>query len=420
MRRPPGRALIVVALLAGHARAEAEVARVRLAEVVARAMASNPTVGVAAAELERARAIVREVRAASLPTLGASATYTRIEGDRVIGGTVIVPANQVQTSFLVTAPLFAPSRWVQVSHARDAVDVSRLSLVEARREIGVAAARTFLAIVAQHRALEVIDRACEAARAHLTFTHARYAGGVGNRLDEARAAQELASDESQRASTRLQLVQLEEALGVLAGGDAPLDTEADVELPRDDAPAELSRRPDLRLLERRLEAAEIIERDGWADYMPSLVATFQPMLQVPATPSLPEYAYTGLLTMAWPIFDGGLRYAQRQERAALVGEARLNLSGLTRQARSEERTALAEVDGETTVLGAAREAARLAAEQLALTSEAYRAGATTNIEVIDAERRARDADTAVVVAEDRAREAALDLLIARGRFPAGL
>jgi outer membrane protein TolC len=47
----------------------------------------------------------------------------------------------------------------------------------------------------------------------------------------------------------------------------------------------------------------------------------------------------------------------------------------------------------------------------------FRAGAATNIEVIDAERRARDADTAVAAAENDLRRARLDLLTALGRFP---
>jgi outer membrane protein TolC len=51
------------------------------------------------------------------------------------------------------------------------------------------------------------------------------------------------------------------------------------------------------------------------------------------------------------------------------------------------------------------------------TNLAYHAGATTNIEVIDAERRARDADSAVIIAEDNVRQARLDLLVAAGQFP---
>ena len=48
---------------------------------------------------------------------------------------------------------------------------------------------------------------------------------------------------------------------------------------------------------------------------------------------------------------------------------------------------------------------------------AFREGATTNIEVIDAQRRARDAGTAAAIAEDAVRRARLELLVALGRFP---
>jgi outer membrane protein TolC len=44
-------------------------------------------------------------------------------------------------------------------------------------------------------------------------------------------------------------------------------------------------------------------------------------------------------------------------------------------------------------------------------------GATTNLEVIDAQRSARDADSTSTLAEDAVRRARLDLLVAIGRFP---
>jgi outer membrane protein len=64
-----------------------------------------------------------------------------------------------------------------------------------------------------------------------------------------------------------------------------------------------------------------------------------------------------------------------------------------------------------------RDAATLAREALELAALAYKAGATSNIEVVDAERRAHEAETQVAVAEDSARQARLDLLAACGRFP---
>ena len=62
----------------------------------------------------------------------------------------------------------------------------------------------------------------------------------------------------------------------------------------------------------------------------------------------------------------------------------------------------------------------MASEAVELSTLAYRAGATTNLEVVDAERRARDAAIAATQAEDAARQAQLDLLIASGQFPARL
>ena len=68
-------------------------------------------------------------------------------------------------------------------------------------------------------------------------------------------------------------------------------------------------------------------------------------------------------------------------------------------------------------LVAARDAARLSREALELAGVAYRAGATTNLEVVDAERRAQDAEIAAAVAEDTSRQTRLDLLASCGRFP---
>ena len=61
--------------------------------------------------------------------------------------------------------------------------------------------------------------------------------------------------------------------------------------------------------------------------------------------------------------------------------------------------------------------AESAAEALRISELAYRAGATTNIEVVQAQQTARNAEIAFAVTEDRLRQARLDLLVALGQFP---
>jgi len=91
-------------------------------------------------------------------------------------------------------------------------------------------------------------------------------------------------------------------------------------------------------------------------------------------------------------------------------------AGLT-QARSEVRTAREAVASAARSLASARAAADQARQVLDITNISFRAGAATNIEVIDAERVSRDTDLGVALAEDSLRRARLDLLTALGRFP---
>src|SRR4029079_8411226 len=87
------------------------------------------------------------------------------------------------------------------------------------------------------------------------------------------------------------------------------------------------------------------------------------------------------------------------------------------QARSEVRLAQETVRSTERALASQRLAAQQADQVLSITNTAFEAGATTNLEVIDAQRSARDAEAAAEIAEDAVRRARLDLLTALGRFP---
>ena len=400
-----------------------------LADAVGRALARNPSAQVAELEIARFAAVAAQARAGWLPTLYGNASYTRLEGDRRSGAApnpLLAGQDQGAASLTLTAPLFVARPLTQWRHAKDDIETARWSAAETRRQLALAVGRAWLQLLAQHRVIAISARAEVTARAHLDFTQKQYAGGYGTRLDEVRADQEVQSDRAQVEQARVQLARLREALGVLVGADHPVDAQDAVDLPPPpsyaDATTEAVRqRSDVKLQEQRVVAARHQVRDRWADYTPQLVATFTPFLQtqspLPATVT-PTAGYQGVLALTLPLYDGGLRYGQERERGVLSREAEVGLEGVRRQAASDVRAAVEEMERAGAALAAAREAARLAGEGVTLTDLAYRAGASTNIEVIDAERRARDAETAVAVAEDAERQALLDLLVASGRFPA--
>lgn len=396
--------------------------RISLEEAVRRALAKNAATRVSQLEIRRAEGLLSEARAGSLPTLGASATYTRLDSDRVLQDRVIASKDQFSANATLTVPLLVPQRWAQWSHGSDNLDAARASAADVRRQTALLAARTYLSIVAQKRVIDATVRARDTARAHYEFSRTRREGGVGNRVDEVRAEQELALDESQVENSYAGLARVREALGAITGSDAALDAESDPALPEGPPPtiglsdAELLR-ADLQVARSRKSAADRVARDSWLDYLPQLLGTAQPFYQAPPTLTAPRTGWQAQLVLTLPIYDGGSRGGLGKERDALASEANEQLDGLLRQARSEVRLSYETVRRGEAALLESRRAAQRAVEALQLANRAYQAGATGNLEVIDAERRARDAETGAIVAEDAVRQARLDLLAATGHFP---
>jgi outer membrane protein len=429
--------LAVLLLAAAPARAQDEVAppppvlphtqlegnappAIGLKDAIGTALARNPTAVVAYAEIRRAQAIVAQVRAGALPTLYGSLAYTQLDSARVYAGAVQLPASAFQANALLTVPLIVPKPWAQWSQATDQVDAARLSAEDTRRLVAVAVARAYLTIVAQKRVIDAAVRARDTDRAHYEYSRQRFEGGVGNRIDEVRADQQLASDEANVQQQYANLARGREALGVLVGVGGPVDADEPIlRAPSDpkQSMTEAEHRSDVQAAGARLHATQHAVDDNWTDYSPYLTGTFLPFYQNPALVTYPTTGWQAQLILTIPFYDGGLRYGQEKERGAARDEAQVQLEATLRQARSDVRTAFEEVRRADASLAAARDAARLAQNGLELANIAYRAGQSTNIEVIDAERTARDAETAVAVAEDGARQARVDLLAATGRFP---
>lgn len=408
----------------GPAAAVAPVERLTFPEAIRRALSRNPSVEVARDEIARAEALVRQSQAQWFPVLTANGTYTRLDGDRSLAGRVFVYKEQESANLTLSVPLFAPARWLASSRAGQFVDVQKASAEDVRRTIALAAGRAYLAVVASRRFSEASRVARDNARAHFDFSHTRRVAGVGNRIDEVRSAQELATADLQLNTNLANLARSQEALGVLLGSDAPVDAAAQADLPAE-IPTQLDlalkdsreRRGDVEAQRARFSTAQHASRDSWADYAPLLTAAFQPFYQHPSTATQPETGWQAQLVLSLPLYDGGLRYGLKRERNALEAEAKVSLDATLRQAASEVRAAFEALRLADLSLGSARSAAQLATEALQLADLAYRAGAVTNLEVVDAQRRARDADSASAAAEDASRQARLDLLAASGHFP---
>ncbi|HVH28253.1 MAG TPA: TolC family protein [Vicinamibacterales bacterium] len=405
------------------------VERLTFRQAVDRAIANNPSSAVAAAVILRAEGLLSQARSATLLEVTGNVTTTTLNRGVSFEDTTVTPRNQVAASLTIDQPIVAAADWARRAQAQDNRDVAVLSAVETRRQIAVATADAYLAIIALRQLVEGDIRARDNARAHFDLATQLEQQGTGSRLNALRAQQQVSTFERNLEVANLAVYRAQEALGILVVADGPVDAgeEPVFDVPTDPAaagatraelaPVLLQARPDLRLFTGEEQAAARVLRDSSKDRWPSLNALFLPQSVYPGQFFTSPNNWRFLLQSSIPIFDGGMRSSLRVQRQAALDVATANLAGGITQASSEVRAARESVASGLRALAAAQRAAQEAQQVVNIVNISFGAGAATNIEVIDAERSARDADTAVAAAEHILRRARLDLLQALGRFP---
>lgn len=415
-------ACLAVPSLRANSGQDAAPTRMSFKDAVARAVERNPSAQQAAAEILRANALLGQVRAAALPQVSAGVAAGMSHGSPLLGTTDSTSQNQFSATVTALAPLYAPVQWALRVQLMDNKQVADLAAADVRRQVAVATAQAYLAVIARQRVLDANQRARDTAQAHYEYARQRLESGAGSRLNQLRAQQAVSSIDVLLEQTRADLYRAQEALGVFVADDGPV---AAGDEPLLDVPPTLTsaiaamttERTDLRLAAGREKAAERVVTDSWKDWLPTVSGLFQPQFVEPRTVFQPVWSWRLQVSANMPVFDAGSRREKRAEREVLQKESQIAFEGLARQARSDERTAENALARAERAWTAAKLAVSQAYEVVDIVNVSFKVGASTNIEVIDAQRAARDADTAAAVAEDQVRQSRLALLVALGRFP---
>ena len=401
--------------------AEATLERVTFDDAVTRAVERHPTVGQAAQAILRARALLDQAKSVFRPSLYGGVNTTILDAARGFDGNITQPRTQSAFSATLSFPILATTRWAAKNQAADRVGIAAISAEETRREVALTAAQSYLAVVAAARQREIAIRNLDTARALDEYAEARLEAGKGSRLNHVRSTQERVTAEGRLQAAELFLRQAQEALGVAIFADGPVDANGDPEMKPAAPPSNdmwLMQRPDVRLFTAEVQAADRVVRDSWTSWFPTGTASFTPQYVTPRGLFEPAKTWRAVFQLQVPIYDGTLG-AARRIRIADRETARIRLDAVKVQARAELRLAEESVTRTEQIVATSRLAAESAAEALRITEIAYRAGATSNIEVVQAQQTARNVEIAFALAEDRLRQARLDLLFALGQFPQG-
>jgi NodT family efflux transporter outer membrane factor (OMF) lipoprotein len=395
---------------------------------------SNQNVLVAEAQFRRAQAIVAASRAAYFPTVTADASITRSRSPiGVIGGTT---AGRIITNRSASLDAgWELDLWGRVRRTAESSEASAQAsaadLAGARLSSQAALASSYLLLRTIDAQKRILDESVAAFQRSLDLTKNRYDAGVAAKVDVVQAETQLKSTMADAIDLGVQRAQLEHAIAVLVGKPptalAIVPTPPDVAraplaikmppIPAEVPSALLERRPDIASAERLVASANAQIGVAKAAYFPSLTLSGSYGSRAGDAASwftAPSTFWAYGPALAQTIFDGGLRRAQTDQAIAAfdatVAQYRQTvLSGF--QEVEDNLAALRILEEEAKVQ---EEAVRAARESVTLTTNQYKAGIVSYINVVAVQTAWLNNERSAMIVLGRRLVAAVTLLKALG------
>jgi len=369
---------------------------------------SNENVAVAVAQFKQARALVQAARAAYFPQVTAGASFMRSRSSANVGGSNgnnggISSTGSSSGSSSTTSTFLLPidvswdvDVWGKVRRSVEAnqagAQASAADLAAVRLTVQAELAQDYFQLRALDAQKQLLDTTASAFSKTLELTRNRYASGVASRADMLLAETQLKSTQAQAIDVGVQRAQLEHAIAVLIGKPASVVTipfaplaAVPPSIPAGVPSELLERRPDIAAAERRIAAANAQIGVAEAAYYPSVTLSASAGFESPDLShwlSWPNRFWSFGPAISETLYDGGLRRAQT-DQAWAVYEANVAsyrqtvLTGF--QEVEDNLAALRILEEEAKVQG---EAVRAAQQSVMITTNQYKAGIASYLEVI--------------------------------------
>lgn len=360
---------------------------------------SNQNLAKAEAQFRQASALVESARAAYFPTLtgGISTTRSRSSSTTVAQPSSVPVSRGVVTSHnLPFNASWEADVWGKISRTVEAntagAQASAADLEAARLSAQAQLAQNYFQLRALDAQQQLLEDTVAAYEKSLQLTQNRYAAGVVAKADVVQAQTQLKTTQAQAIDVGVQRAQLEHAIALLVG--KPASSFAIPRAPLSAAPPEvpsalpselLERRPDIAAAERRVAAANAQIGVANAAFFPSFTLSAATGFQSATMAqwlTAPSRFWSIGPAVSLLIFDGGLRRIQNDQAVAAydatVATYRQTVLAAFQEVE-DNLAALRILQQEASVQDEALQSAR---QSVALTTNQYKAGTVSYLNVI--------------------------------------
>jgi len=389
---------------------------------------SNQNLLVAEGQFRQARALVLAARSQFFPTATIGAGYTRSRPSQTLAGSIGPPQGAANDFVLPVDISWDIDVWgrirrnVEANRANAQATAGDLEASRLLFQSELAQDYFLLRTVDAQRRL--LDAAIAAYQTSLQLTRNRYAAGVVSAADVAQAETQLKSTQAQATDLGVQRAQLEHAIAVLIGRPPATFEIVLASLPAAPpaipvgVPSELlERRPDVAAAERRVAAANAQIGVAVAAYYPTVTLSASAGFQsgnIAKWLMWPSRFFSVGPAVTETVFDGGLRGAQTAEAraaydASIAGYRQTVLGAFEDVEDNLAALRILEVEAREQ-----DEAVQAAERSLALTTNQYRAGVVSYLNVVIAQTAALTSEQTAVGITGRRLGASVLLIKALG------
>ncbi|MDH7638366.1 efflux transporter outer membrane subunit [Sphingomonas oryzagri] len=380
-----------------------------------RALAANPDLAGAEARLRQARASLREQKANLLPKADATALYAhaRFPGlnldnsdsgsDSGSGGSSALDLYNLGFDASWEVDLFGGQRRA-IEAARATAESAQANLADTQVSLTAELAQAYLNLRDRQHRIALNTQAIARQEQMLALTRQRFASGTASRLDVERLSQQL---DSTRADTTPLTAERDAYLDEIATltGDEPGDLDTTltpiqpIPLPPaqvaiGDPAAMLQRRPDIRAAERTLAADTAKIGQAEAGRFPRL--SIMGIIGVGGTSPadlthLDDFTALIAPQLSWSFLDFGRNKAKVLQAQGVRDEAEAKYRSTVLAALRDANDSLSRFRARRITVATLARAKASADMSASLAEERYRAGTSTLIDLLDAQRQQIDA-----------------------------
>ena len=355
---------------------------------------SNQSLKQAEAQYRQARALVLGARANYFPVVSASASGSRSRPSQASGGTGTDTTNQYLLALDASWEIDLWGRVRRLVESSSAsAQASAADLQALRLSIQAELALNYFQLRISDAQMAILDATVAAYQKALELTRNRYAAGVAAKADVAQATAQLKSTQAQAIDIGIQRAQFEHAIAILIG-KAPSDLsvprlsvgpvlpQIPIGIPSD----VLERRPDIASAERKIAAANAQIGVAKSAYFPALslsASTGYQNTKLTDLISAPSFFWAlGPAALAYTVFDGGARKALTEQAVASYEAAVAAYRQTVLASFQDVEDNLAALRILATEEQVQAEAVSSARESVVLTTNQYKAGTVSYLNVI--------------------------------------